>query len=218
MSVVGGSASTGLIARIQNILLKPASEWDVIAGETATVPGLFTGYAMLVALLPAIGGILGALMTGLVFHSPLGTTVALVGGIIGAVIGYVLNLVVVFVFALIIDALAGTFGATANRLQATKVAVYSTTASWVAGFFSFVPVIGFLLALAGFGYTCYLAYLGIAKVMKPPADKAVAYAAVAIVINVVIFFVALMILAIISGIVIAMMAGAAMTAAAPMTQ
>lgn len=218
MSVVGGSAGTGLVARVQNILLKPGAEWDVIAGEPATVQGLFTGYAMLVALLPAIGGILGALMTGLLFHSPMGTSVALMVGLIGAVIGYVLTLVVVFVFALIVDALAGTFGAAANRLQATKVSVYGFTASWVAGFFSFVPVIGFLLALAGFGYSCYLIYLGIAKVMKPPADKAVAYAAVAIAINVVIYFVALMILAIITGIMITIMAGAAMTAAAPMTQ
>jgi len=206
------------VARIQNILMKPGAEWDVIANEPATVQGLFTGYAAIVALLPAVGGILGALAGGLLFHSVFGTSAALIGGIVGAVIGYVLNLAVAFVFSLIVDALASTFGATPNKVEAAKVAVYGFTASWVAGFFSFIPLLGILIGLAGFAYSCYLIYLGIAKVMKPPADKAVAYAAVAIAINLVIYFIVFWILAIITAMIITMMAGAAVTGAAAIAQ
>ena len=60
MSVVGGSASTGLIARVQNILMKPAAEWDVIDGEPATVGGLYTGYACILAAIPAIASVIGS--------------------------------------------------------------------------------------------------------------------------------------------------------------
>jgi hypothetical protein len=218
MSVVGGSASTGLVARVQNILMKPAAEWDVIANEPATVQGLFTGYAAIVALFPVVGGVIGALAGGLLFHSMFGTTAILVGGIVGAVLGYVLNLAVAFVFSLIVDALASTFNATPNKVEAAKVAVYGFTASWVSGFFSFIPVLGILIALAGFGYSCYLIYLGISKVMKPPADKAVAYAAVAIIINLVIYFIVFWILAIMTAMLMTMMAGAAVTGAAALAQ
>ena len=49
MAVVEGPRSASLISRVQNILMKPAAEWDVIDGEAATIPGLFTGYACILA-------------------------------------------------------------------------------------------------------------------------------------------------------------------------
>ena len=60
MSIVdGGPASTGLISRIRNILLQPNAEWDVIAAEPATVKGLYTGYAMILAAIPVIATFIG---------------------------------------------------------------------------------------------------------------------------------------------------------------
>src|SRR5437870_12481426 len=60
MSVVeGGPSSAGLVARVQNILLKPKEEWAVIDKEAATVQGLFTGYAMLLAAIPAVASVIG---------------------------------------------------------------------------------------------------------------------------------------------------------------
>src|SRR5450755_113466 len=97
MSVVGGSASTGLIARVQNILMKPAAEWDVIDGESASIGGLFTGYACILAAIPAIASILGGF---LISH------LAVVLIAILAVLTYVASLISVFVMAFIIDALA----------------------------------------------------------------------------------------------------------------
>ena len=45
-----------------------------------------------------------------------------------AILQYLLSLASVFVLALIIDALAPTFGGTKNQVQALKVAAYSNTA------------------------------------------------------------------------------------------
>ena len=36
MSVTGAPRTQGLFARVQNILLRPRAEWEVIAGESAT--------------------------------------------------------------------------------------------------------------------------------------------------------------------------------------
>ena len=50
-----------------------------------------------------------------------------------------LALVGVYVIALIIDALAPSFGGTKDSLKAFKVAAYSATAAWVAGIFDDHP-------------------------------------------------------------------------------
>jgi hypothetical protein len=175
MSVVGGSASTGLFARVQNILLKPAAEWDVIDGEPATVGGLYMGYACILAAIPAIA---------LVIQSLVFTHMPVVGLVIG-VLGYVTSLIGVFVMAFIIDALAPSFGAQKSQIQALKLTVYSYTASWVAGILNIVPVLGILAALAGL-YGLYIMYLGLPKLMKSPADKTVGYFVVSIVVAIVV--------------------------------
>ena len=47
-----------IVARAKNIILNPTDEWNVIAGEPATVGGLFTGYAMILAAIPLAAGII----------------------------------------------------------------------------------------------------------------------------------------------------------------
>ena len=199
MTVVEGAKPTGLVVRATNILIRPGAEWDVIATETATVPGLLLGYAAILALIPLIGTLISRVFMGLLFHSffglhggfggGFGASMSLVGGTVVSVVGYALTLALVFISALIINALAPSFDAKSDMVQALKVSVYANTAVWVAGFISWIPVIGwFLGGLVGFlalGYGCYLLYLGVAKVMKPPAEKAVGYTLVVIAIEVV---------------------------------
>ena len=172
------SGTPPLVQRIKDILLKPAQTWEQIDGEPATIKGLYTGY---VAILAAIGPV--CLLIGQ-FLFPVTVFGAVyrpspVGAISVAVVSYVLALVGVFVIALIIDALAPTFGGTKNRLQAFKVAVYGSTAAWLAGVFSLVPMLA-ILAILGL-YSLYLFYLGLPRLMKVAQDKALPYTAVVVV-------------------------------------
>ncbi|HEX7758028.1 MAG TPA: Yip1 family protein [Caulobacteraceae bacterium] len=202
MSVVeGGPTATNMIQRIQNILLKPKDEWVVIDGEAATPQSLMVGYACILAAIPAVAGFLGQFLF----------THSLVGGLIFAVLGYVLSLAAVFVESIIINALASSFDATANPTQALKAAVYANTAAWVAGVAGVIPILGGLVALAGFAYSCYLLYLGLGVVMKAPADKSVGYTAVSIIAYIVLFGVAFWITAAVVAMVVA---SAAITAGA----
>jgi hypothetical protein len=160
--------------RVQRICLSPDSEWAVIAGESTALPALITGYVLPLAALSAIGSFIGGLMgVGLEFALR-----AAIVGLVAAVVG-------VFVISAIIDALAPTFGAAKNSTSAAKVAAYAPTPAWVAGLFWFVPVVGSLISLIGALYSLYLLYLGLMRVMKSPADKAVAYTVVVIVIGIV---------------------------------
>lgn len=43
MSVFEGGGSSGLVRRVQDILLRPAATWEKFDTEPATIRGLFTG-------------------------------------------------------------------------------------------------------------------------------------------------------------------------------
>ena len=106
--------------------------------------------------------------------------VPIVTGLAAAVFAFVMAIVGVFILALIINALAPTFGAQKNTEQAIKVAVYSYTPAWLAGVFQILPALGILGILAAL-YGIYLLYLGLPSVMKSPPDKAAGYTAVVVV-------------------------------------
>jgi len=196
MSIIeNGPARAGLIARVQGILMRPAAEWDVIDGEAATVPGLFTGYACILAAIPPIALVLQHL---LFLHWTVIPIIVL------AALSYVMSLVGVYIMGMIIDALAASFDGQKNQVQAMKLAVYPYTAAWVAGILNIIPFLGILAALAGL-YGLYILYLGLPKLMKCPTEKAIGYFLVSVVVAIV---VNIIIGAIIAAITATLMVGA----------
>lgn len=184
-----------LIARVKGILLDPQTEWAVIDDEFATVESLLKGYAVPLAAIGPIAGLIGGVLTG----------GSVLGLLIGAILGYVLALVVVFLLSLIIDALASSFGGVPDRVRATKTAVYASTGAWVAGVANIVPILGGIIALLGALYSIYLMYLGLGRVMKAPSDKTVVYTVVVVIA----YVVAAMIAALLVAAVVAMTIGGA---------
>src|SRR5438309_271419 len=124
-------AHASLIERVKNILLRPKEEWPVIAAEPETVGSLYRNYIAILAAIPAIATAIGLLVFGI--NLILVTVRPPIGYVLSqAIVSYVMTLVGVFVIALIIEALAPTFGGQKDRVQALKVAAYSYTAAWVA--------------------------------------------------------------------------------------
>ncbi|MGY0798140.1 Yip1 family protein [Lysobacter sp. A286] len=173
-----------LVERVTSILFSPKSEWPVIADEPASVKSLYTGYIMILAAIPAVFGFIKGSLIG---HSAFGVSVttSIMAGLFGMVVSYILSLVVLYVIALIINALAPTFGGQKNQLQALKVVGYAWTAAWIAGIATIIPWLGWLIALAGGIYSIYLLYLGLPHTMKCPPEKAAGYTAVSVIIAVV---------------------------------
>jgi hypothetical protein len=175
-----------LVARVKGILLSPKSEWEVIDTESTTTSALYTGYIIPLAAIPAIAGFIGLSVIG---YSLLGSPYKqpMAAGLERAVVQFVLALAGTFVLALIIDALAPTFGGQKNQIQALKVAAYSSTASWVAGIFMILPMLS-ILGILGL-YSLYLLFLGLPTVMKAPQEKAMGYTVVVIVCAIVLYVV-----------------------------
>ena len=53
-----------IVDRVKNILLQPAREWEVIDGEAETIGGLYRGYIIPLAAIPAVAGLIGMLAFG----------------------------------------------------------------------------------------------------------------------------------------------------------
>jgi hypothetical protein len=197
MAIVEGPGRGGLVARVQGILLRPKSEWEVIDREPATTRGLFAGYVCILAAIPAVCALIGGQIFGYGFLF-VHVHPTLLNSIVGAVISYLLGLATTFVLAFIIDALAPSFGGEKVQIQAMKVAAYSGTAGWVAGVFSLVPALAFIGALCGL-YGLYLLYTGLPRVMKSPPEKTLGYTIVTIICAIVLYLVVAAVMGVVAG-------------------
>lgn len=176
-----------IVQRAKAILLTPKTEWPVIAAEPATVPDLYKNYIVVLAALPAaFGFIKGSLIGYSLFGASVRVPVMM--GITNMILTYALTLALVYVVALIVDALAPNFGGEKSTVQALKLVGYSYTASWVASVAVILPWLGTLIAIAGAVYGIYLIYLGLPHTMKCPPERAGAYTAVTVVIAIVLGF------------------------------
>jgi hypothetical protein len=115
-----------------------------------------------------------------------GYRMPIVVGLTSMVMRYVVTLLMVFVMALIVDALAPSFGGTKSRIGALKLIAYGSTASFVAGVFALLPMLGGLATLVAAIYALYVIWLGLPVLMKCPQDKAAGYLAVTVVIAIVV--------------------------------
>ena len=175
-----------IIARAKSILLTPRTEWPVIAAEADTVGGIFTGYVLILAAIPAIVRALASTVIGVSVPFLGSYRLGMGAALTSAVFAYVFSIIGIFIVALIVEALAPTFGGEKNRVQAVKTIAYAHTASWILSIVGIVPGLGLISALAGAVYSIYLFNMGLPFTMKCPPDKAVGYTAVTIIVSIVI--------------------------------
>ncbi len=185
----GGSGwQQGLMDRAKAILMRPKETWDLIEGETQPISDIYRSYVIPLAAIPPVANFLreslfGYSAFGITYKPPFFTALT------SAITSYVLSLVSLFLIGWIIDALAPSFGATQNRLQAFKVGAYAMTAAWVAGILGLIPGLWGLAIIGGL-YSIYLVYLGLPKLMKVPENKIVPYMLVAALAAIVMSFIA----------------------------
>ncbi len=162
-----------LVQRIQDILIKPKETWPGIAQEQGDIASIYTSYLIYLAAIPAVAGFIGMSLIGAGLFG-VSLRVPLLSGLVNMVVSYVLSLAMVFVLALVVDALAPTFGGTKNQLNAFKLMAYGGTAGFLGGIFSLIPSLAVLGILASL-YSIYLIYTGLPELMKCPQEKTVAY-------------------------------------------
>jgi hypothetical protein len=170
-----------LIERAKNILTNPKKEWLIIETETADPKSLLVNYVLPMVIISSLGN----LMTGMLWAGTFGFQYYL----ISAVIALVSAVIAFLISSYVIDLLAPTFNSEKNINRSAQLVAYSNTAVWIAGFLSFIPVLGLLVIFAGAVYSIYLMYLGIGPLKKTPEDKKVVYMIIAFLVILVIGFI-----------------------------
>lgn len=178
-----------MIQRIKDILFKPKETWPQIKAEATGIGQVFTGYAMILAALPAVFGLLGFTLVGQSFGPITGFfRIPFTYALVWAVVWYVLILVALYVEGLVINALAPSFGSKQNLVNAYKLAVYSSTPMFVAGILNIVPALGILVFLISL-YSFFLLYIGMPVMMETPKEKHVGYYVVTLIVMLIIYFI-----------------------------
>jgi hypothetical protein len=177
-------AAHGLIARVKNILLSPATEWPVIAAESTSASAIYLGYVAPLVAIGVIASFIGQSVIGVAFLGRIGMGFALAS----AILHFLLSFLGVFLLAFIVDLLAPSFGGQRDSLAALKVTVYSFTPGWIAGVLNIIPMLGILGIIAAF-YGLYLLYLGLPVLMRCPQEKSIGYTIVTVVCAIVMWIV-----------------------------
>jgi len=167
--------SMSIVERAKNIILKPTDEWNVIASEPATIGGLFTGYAMPLALIPLVSTILFTGLLGISAADMMGfgdgmpLNLMAIAGM--AILSLIVSLVSLFVMGTMVKLVSPSFNGTSDKVQAMKLMTYASTPSWVVALLSWIPFLGAVLGFAAIVYVVYLIYCGLNPVMGVPKEK-----------------------------------------------
>jgi hypothetical protein len=177
-----------LIARLRAILFSPRATWPEIASEPASIGGLYTGWVLWLAAITPLASFIGLGIFGMSVPF-IGSFRIGFGTLFGQLVTtYLLTLLIVFLMALITAALAPSFGARNDRVQALKAIAYAWTPVWIVGVLHLIPLLGaltVLLTLAATAYSVWLLWQGLQATLGAPHERALAYTAVVIVIAIV---------------------------------
>ncbi len=163
-----------IIKRSINIIVKPAEEWKVIEQENANKNTALFGYALPYIILVSIAALIGCLIFNSFFYSMTYT-------VITTLFAFIIPFAGIIISAIIINAIAPSFGSTKNIDNAFKLVIYSYTATFIVSIATgLLPVLFFVSVAAG--YSFYIMFFGITPMMKTPDDKKVSYFIVSILI------------------------------------
>jgi hypothetical protein len=162
--------------RAQALLIDPTAEWAKIETEPSDAAYLLTAYVALLALIPALSGLIGACVIGVVVPGTGTIRAPILDGLFGAMFSYVMTCATALVLGFVIHALAPAFASQRSFDRAFKLAAYSFTPLWLAGVFLLVPGLRFLV-LTGL-YGVYLLWTGLPPLMHTPGPKVPAYTVV----------------------------------------
>ena len=167
-----GPQAASLLNRAKALILTPKDEWPKIVASPESIGDIYRSWVLPLAAIGPVAQFIGGTVFG---YGAFGFSYkpSLMSALGTAIMSYVLTLIGVYLVALVIDALAPSFGGTKNKVAAFKVAAFGSTAAWVAGIFGIIPALGFL-GLLGL-YSLYLIFLGLPLLMKSPPDKATGY-------------------------------------------
>ncbi|WP_186729022.1 Yip1 family protein [Sphingomonas panacisoli] len=201
-------AASNMIERIKRIMMSPKTEWPAIEAEPMTLNSVMMTWVLPLAAIGPIAMIVRNLLFPLTVFG-VSFRVPLIGSVVQAALALGLTMLGVWLWSMVLDALAPNFKGTKNPIAALKLVAFSATAAWLCGIFQLTWATT-PLAILGL-YSAYLFWVGVPVMMKVPDDQRPVFVVVAVLIGIVVNFVALAVAGVIAGTMFAMTPGAGLT-------
>jgi len=155
------------LRRIVYLVVRPAAEWDAIAGEKTSVDALLRHYILPLALLAPIATVIGMKTFDRAWDPAHGFLVPAEQILAAGATTYFATVGSILVLAAIFTLIAPMFGAPRDYLAALKVATYGAIPVLLAGATLFLPAMA-IVAMAGLCHTLFLFWIGVRRVLSVP--------------------------------------------------
>lgn len=179
-----------IVARARAVLTDPKGVWTEIKSEATTIKDLYLGYVMILAAIPPLSEFIGGALFG---RSILGFSwrPPIMGSLTFAISTYIFSLIGLYIGAQVVSRLAPMFGGHTTLLDSLKLLAFGSTASYVGGLASLLPMTGIasLLLFCFAIYGLYTLYQGITPMTGVPEAQRVPFTAALVVLMIVIMFI-----------------------------
>jgi hypothetical protein len=162
------------LIRVQNILIRPHDEWQVIRDESKTYSTVIFHYIAVLALIPPAAAVIDGIVSGriasktssLFFFSSL---------FLRNMLWYGICIIDVVMTGAIITAVVKTSGSRWSGVEGLKIAAFSFTPLFTSGVLAFIPGMNWII-YAAIPYSVYLLFFGIMDLASTGRKKAMRYA------------------------------------------
>lgn len=174
------------LSNAKEIVLNQNTEWTRMMSEESERQNLLRYGMLLITIAYAILFVLSLVFAGAISAFAPYSLMYLISSVI---IRYALTIASLYFVPQILAAIAPSFGGKNDAMNALKLYVFAATPAWIGTAFGIIPVLGWLVALAGGVYAIFLFWQHFADALSIPSDKKIGYVLVSVVVLAVIFFV-----------------------------
>ncbi|HUJ17079.1 MAG TPA: Yip1 family protein [Nitrospirota bacterium] len=163
-----------LFPRVKNMLIRPGQEWQAVRDEATTYDRILFRYVGILAVIPPAA----AVTARMIFDGPVPNGApgsSLLSAALTNTLWYCMYVLNVMTAGMIVTAVMASPGSRWDALQGFKIAAYSFTPLFIAGFIAVLPRMGWIID-AAILYSVYLLYLGIRELASLGKGRAAWYA------------------------------------------
>lgn len=155
---------------VSTLILRPKEGWPAIASAPLSTAVLMGGVAAPLVTMGTLAAVIGGVYVGIPLPDGSVEHATWERALSGAAASLALTLASVWVMALLIEALAPRFEGSPDRAAAVKLAVYSSTPTWIAALGLIYPPIAVLTSIFGL-YSWFLFWWGVPVLVKPNPQR-----------------------------------------------
>lgn len=160
------------------LLTHPDREWQEIRDQSESIPKLYLGHVLLLALVPVAAAFYGTTQVGWRIGDGEVIRLTTASALPLCVLFYAAIVAGIYILGKFIDFFASTYGVSDSDPKGVTLAAYTATPMMLAGLVAIYPVLwlNVLVGLAALSYSIYLLYEGLPILMKIPADRGFMFA------------------------------------------